>query len=858
MSLAVDVPAISVTPEAEEDDDHILLNLSEALTDVEDLFDQNEDDRSVPVTPIKKSKLRIKLPVDDAGFTDIEDFEASSDEGEENLAPHKAPVKLTDLDMEAPVVEESFKRKPKGKKQAQTQFATKHKSFCRSLSDGDNESDDEGVATNSEDYETDHEIKDDIPDTDFDPDLYKAQNLVAENLHNSRPSSPVSSSEHSEPSLPKSSLGVVFDDQGGTTDIEVLNSNSEDDLIKPKTRRFRHRKHSRSSCTDMEDVYFSGDDTPKLRKKHKRSKAKHLLVRSNTIPFESENEENDELPFPICKRIAQKKQVALRVPDFDSNFETDVEELEGEADLDKVVIDESALESKLKEIAAAYGEVEEAAHKVQKTVQPGSFVIVDDGDNVESEDTDEEFAEGVELNSPNNTEHSYKVKFSPSFSQPSSTLALPGNSEEPLTDCENLDSSQDEGFSRKIPLAFRQSQEFTEEEDFTEDETATQAFEDIPAPSPSRNLVLIQDNDTLAPTIHILPLESVEANEEDVSSMENATEEEALSSVEEAFDALEFYENPGHTVLPVLEGGVVQVRDSCNGERKSPDLREAATDTEDLVIDKGNRRKRAPKFKAMFLGSKSNVALRVPRRKDAQLTDTENVDVSEDDSATPCYKKRVGCPKGRRTKSPDTTDSEEVMASAEEDLAMISTPRHVHKELDQMCVSKVHDEVSRKCECEEVLYLKGGGGYSSPASEESGSEELRVPKAEELNMAVTSRKLEHVYFSKAQNEFSSKSEEEEVLYLKGGGYYSTNPEEYGNEEIIALAEKDLNTEATLRKLGQICVPKVCEQLSEKCDNKEVLYFKGGDCSGLEVDSECWNVDFIKNLVMVFEGINVSL
>lgn len=483
MPLSVEVPEINVTSEFEDDqDDHPLYNLSEALTDVEDLY---EDDPQ----PVKaKSKLKIKLPVDDGAVTDLEDVEASSDESENvPLARHPVPVDLNQLDMEAPVSEESFTRKTSKK----PQFATKQDSFY--YSDEEDDLEDEGVETGFEDYETSEEVSEDIPDNEFDLDLYKTQDVVAEDA-NSRPTSPsLSSTSDSDKGA---TMLVVNHNQEGLTDVEVLGSDSESG--RTSTRRRKRRPKKRYS-----------------------------------IPYDSEDESEGELPFEVCKKVG------LKVPDLEQDLQTDVEELEGDAEVFEV--DESAM-LELEEFSGA-----------------GASCVT-----------------------------SPTVKFSPSW--PKLTNLKPPECEEPVTDCENLDS---EGETSKIPAAFREIHNHTDVEDFSDDDLESEGS-DLEAPPPSRNLVLIQENESQAPTIQIIPLDVEIEDRQNISA--EATEEELLSEVEEG---LEMPHNPGPAVLPVMEGGMVQVQD--------------------LVV---RRRKRPPKFKAMFNSLKL---------KEVATTDSEDTMVSAEE-----------------------------------------------------------------------------------------------------------------------------------------------------------------------------------------------------------------------------------
>lgn len=480
MPLSVEVPEINVTSEFEDDqDDHALYNLSEALTDVEDLY---EDDPQ----PVKaKSKLKIKLPVEDGAVTDLEDVEASSDESDNvPLARHPEPVDLSQLDMEAPVSEESFTQKTSKK----PQFATKQKSFYQS----DEEDDLEDVETGFEDYETNEEVSEDIPDNEFDLDLYKTQDVVAEEA-NSRPTSP-SLSSTSDSDKGATMLGVNRN-QEGVTDVEVLGSDSESVRKVTSTRRRKRR--------------------PKKR---------------HSIPYDSEDESERELPFEVCKKVG------LKVPDLEQDLQTDVEELEGDAEV--LEVDESAM-LELEEFSEA-----------------GASCVT-----------------------------SPTVKFSPSWPK-----LKPPECEEPVTDCENLDS---EGETSKIPAAFREIQNHTDVEDFSDDDLQSEGC-DLEAPPPSRNLVLIQENESQAPTIQIIPLDVEIEDRQNISA--EATEEELLSEMEEG---LEMPHNPGPAVLPVMEGGMVQVQD--------------------LVV---RRRKRPPKFKALFNSLKP---------KEVVTTDSEDTMVSAEE-----------------------------------------------------------------------------------------------------------------------------------------------------------------------------------------------------------------------------------
>lgn len=759
MSVSGDIPQINITAEVDEDedDDRALLSLTEALTDVEDLFEEDQPTTHTPKQP--KSKLKIKLPEDD-GLTDLEDFETSSEEEQACLVDHNEPILLADLDIEAPITEESYQKHSKGRKgkmRLKTEFATKQKSFYQS--DEEVESNEGDACTESEGYESDSNYQEDIPEAEFDFSAYRSQYLVADDGNSGLSSLKSSVSDLSEfegTGLKIATLSINTPEQGDITDCEFLHSDTDSDteVKKTKPRKRRNKAQRRPDTTDVENIYFSGDEREKKPIKRHKRKTKHLLAKSETMPFDSENEDNVDLPFPVCKPVAKKTAPALRIPEFDTTFHTDVEDFEEDQDLDvESVVDEEAMQKKLQEVAMGYGQVNEEICKIENHNLSSCSVVAAHSDS-EQEHTDEEKCntDGDDV-SVNSDTIAYRIKFSPSISKFSgrgrgcSRLPLPLNPEEPLTDCENIDSSPEETPTKQISVALVQLQEQTDEEQFSDNDELRIDEADIELPPPTRNLILIEENDSLVPTIRILPLDSLEENHDEPFGAPEATDEESISDVEDILETA----NPRSASpdLPMMDGGLVRVLENENTPRNYiiPNTNGSITDTEVIILENKHKRRRAPKFKYMFEKSlaKSNTlspsasrpaaaltdtedlyfsdhakeqksCLKPQNPGESGLTDTENIDLSEDDLEMSGFRAASGHLRALEgdnvllkessrhefksnkkvfatTSTPASTDSEDMMASAEEDLEQL-------KNLDS----------------EEVMYLKGGA-YTDPETD---------------------------------------------------------------------------------------------------------------------------------------------
>lgn len=770
MCSSLDIPEIEITHEADSDNDNDIdyMNLSEVLTDVEDLYDDAVQTNHV-LRDNKQNKLKIRLDRDSC-LTDLEDFEASDNEDDgKSFIIHKNPISIDDLDLEFGVVEESYdvgNKSTRGKNKLKSQVSLSHQNQYKSEDIKVSEN-----FTDEEDFESDNVIESyEIPFDDIDLDAYCIDQVnVSEQMNgtpqNNDESPSISGVTTPDPKPNNQFLINIQSVSPRLTDLEVLNSNSDDEkpILKSKARRRRHRSGRKKPVADLEisDKAVKNKTSCAKSKNNNRSHINH-----SALSYDSDNEGDNPLPFPLCKKIAEKVQNNLNIPEFDTNFHTDTEDLEDDfADaVETFEPPDADLEAKLDEMASFYCEISES-----NNLQSPSELNSDSEKNY----TDINNCEA------NNKKISEKKKKHTEKRKPTQTLTVQSPNMEDITDCEKLDSSEEE--SEQNPTSpTEKSVTSTDEEDFEVDTYSTTELPEVELPQPVRNIMILRQNESL-PTVQILPLaDDYTLKFENHDSEEVMTDEERVSEMEEGTDV----DNQAvgmDTYLP--DCGLVDVVENMQKHlkiTKTPkDITETLTDTEEIFLDETRKRRRAPKLKYMhekFIANRNH--LDVNQNQGNGHTDTEDIFMSDGASDNPMSlspllnitqgatdveylgdstdDEKCNAPQIRPLSctpqhlremegemflakegsgpisllgeailkknirnigslaTPTLTDSEDMLTSADEDVfglsrAETATPSQIHSELEQVSASKVYTETSRKFDDEGVMYLKGGG-----------------------------------------------------------------------------------------------------------------------------------------------------
>lgn len=783
MSLAMDIPKINITQETEDiddDDDQNYLSLGEALTDIEDL----DDDSTTKTNSVKrKSKLKIKL-VEDGYTTEYEDVQASDNEDDyEKIVKHKNPISIDDLDLDGGVFEESYKstniddttNKMKSRKKLKTQssviesFDHKNPEFKVV----ENKSDEEEFDTESEISSTEAE----------NIDTYEIdQSVVFDNIHPNHILNNFSNLNVNDGGCGFLTTPSMSPNLSDFTDVEIINSDSDEDISqKKKVKRKRHTNKRIQAVTDVEDLELTDPEVKQHSHTKKNKRNRHIanMKKSYSVPFDSDNDDDNKLSFPICKKIAGKLNKTLAVPEFDKNAETDIEEFENAEDIppqeDSIEIDPES-EEKINAVISFYSQISES-HSVKST----------DIQKTESEELEDKETKKI----PQKIEKRSKMKKVVNKPPPPQNNFLNVVEEDSgHTDCENLDSeSEEESVNEPSSLLEEKSDKLTDEEDFENDSFNEYNLPDLELPKVVRNMIILKDDETL-PTIQIIPLK--DSSSEDNEHIENPeTDEESVSEAEDAYEY--HFGNKEEVEVPVYDWGSVDICEHTQSKNpKKDNIRDAGTDTEELYLDNPQKRRKPPKFKHLhekFVKEKEKARLTVEENKKS-VTDTEDLNLSDDNtqprrflelptddvdggtdveilddpedliaskirplSCTPQYlremegefvssKEGLG-PFSKNDRlntlksfkklpdyvvTPTHSDSEELVASTDEDFTTYSraetaTPSQVRREMDQCIVSEVRDETKKKFNTEDCMYLKGGGYFCQATDVEELSEE---------------------------------------------------------------------------------------------------------------------------------------
>mgnify|MGYP005984608931 FL=1 len=321
-----------------------------------------------------------------------------------------------------------------------------------------------------------------------------------------------------------------------------------------------------------------------------------------------------------------------------------------------------------------------------------------------------------------------------------------------LTDMKNVKATIQKKSDDDETASVKENSTTTETDtDSIEDEQTEFDIIEVVLPPPIRTVVLLSENKSLVPTTKIQPLDDTVKY-----SLSNDEYADGLTDVE-------FLPDDGLLNVDEYERGPtpdIKFYDSTSvhyGENKlnlpKKDT-EVLTDTEDLTIDVGPRRSKKTKNKSLHVVSLKESA--VTDTEDFYLSDSnksplkrQNVvhDVTER-SLTPYYikeasgttissrdsnsssttKNRVNVVKAKvLTTSPNLTDVEDLVASADEDAYIeVEVPSEFSKHLDQQRSSKVHIETTQKLDWNspnEIMYLKGGSFYHNHTDVEEISDE---------------------------------------------------------------------------------------------------------------------------------------
>lgn len=271
-------------------------------------------------------------------------------------------------------------------------------------------------------------------------------------------------------------------------------------------------------------------------------------------------------------------------------------------------------------------------------------------DNDENEK--EQFPE-INITFVDNDKDTKKKKFRPKDTPaPSPMLKLPENTDEALTDVENLNSSDDDDDDDRkpirprnlMPIAVVKSDALTDVEDFddsnNEDEEIDNNEPDVPLPSPVREFTVLVENKSGEPYKQTTPLpDNIHLGFEDLDVDKGLTD---IEDFDDSDDDLE--DEPMNfkelEKIPDLDGGYVEssdhavVKDSSLRTAITP---EPKTDTEDIFVKKQSgsdcRRRKTkskhnkPAGKSLFLDTK----FYVDEGAGSAHTDVEDLNVEDDD-----------------------------------------------------------------------------------------------------------------------------------------------------------------------------------------------------------------------------------
>lgn len=246
-------------------------------------------------------------------------------------------------------------------------------------------------------------------------------------------------------------------------------------------------------------------------------------------------------------------------------------------------------------------------------------------------------------------------------------LGLPQNTDEAVTDIENLDSSdsEQEGASSKkykrrpkslvIPVAIIKSDALTDVEDFEadgyEEEEDEKIIADVPLPSPVREMTLLRETKDGEPIASTSPLPgNVLLGIDDLDADKGLTDIEDFED-----DENDPIGNDDHIedneMIPEFEGGIVISSDHTTNATSKPKTStlelaspncEPKTDTEDIFVNKPEKNEcRRRRIKTKHSSShhshhhhhkhNKSTLLQINQGNQGATTDVEELNVSDDD-----------------------------------------------------------------------------------------------------------------------------------------------------------------------------------------------------------------------------------
>lgn len=704
MSLSISIPKIAITPEEEDDDDYEsnLLNLAEALTDVEELF----DDHDVLVRNSFKNKLKIKISENDGYNTAQEDVEASDeDDAIPVIIKHECPISIDDIDLEQFTTEENYcisNEKSDHFEYMKLQISNTDESLLSIPGEAKESS----FFTDIENYETENELEENnVSDSDIHMDNGETlqittivdelqdQNQPRLSLDNSDGVTPLTASVFPSTLVEEKECKPVF--KKAPTFRQMMRGKANAGNIKMRKRK--RNKYTRKNEDKPEDDSSENEPIKKENIINEQTK--------NSLNYESDVEEEKKIQFPVCKKTFAKNNLHLKMPEFDINDKTDVEDFEVDVDIFKrrISVDNSLFQEQLDEMASCYSFTRDKNEAKLKTSKEKEQII--DCNKSERSDDNEEIVEP--------SVHANEVE---------------------KTNVEDISKLQ---FDEKVNTHTKviESEYDTEEESFWGLSCDWNVVPDIILPPPTRTLVIAEESKSLIPTVRILPLDgnvNVDSEWEDRS-----TDDESLNSTTEfSMNRAKFLQSPQ---LPVVEGENVEVSEnSINPIFGKMIIEDEATDIEDL--DGDSKHIKMTMNSREFLSPNDTTLGYQTEFEDLDITDSkldrnsflghemgghtdyEFLNSSDDDSfaKTELQRPRKFLVKLKCSSNlGGHTDTEDLMASSEDDInysrAETATPLEIRKEMDEIDIAP-----------KEVMYLKGGGFYEFSPEEIFHDEELHV------------------------------------------------------------------------------------------------------------------------------------
>ncbi|KAK9878043.1 hypothetical protein WA026_020671 [Henosepilachna vigintioctopunctata] len=545
MSLNLNIPKIAITPEAEEDDDNNFLNLNEALTDIEELFDDTVSARRRSF----QKKLKIKVVDTDGYNTAMEDIEASDDEEIVIIRKHSFPIVVESFDMEKYSTEENIEIAEN------KSFGYQHLNMKSSESNNSvdfkntNGSCNMAAVTDAEDYDTENEIDEynGTSEDEFNLNDYETMQAIriSDDMQQRQQAPSSSSITFAVPEVRTRRKPPTFS--------QIMKAKA----VKSNDKKARRRKKFRVSASKSNHPEKSEEsDSSEIESNERKSKA--AIISMNSLNYESELEEDAQLPFPVCKKMFVKTKTFLQMPNCNVQDVTDTEDIECDIDLSRrrISVDNAIVQKQLDEMASCY-----------------SFTK----DKNEAKDLEYESAANVPKMNIKEDKICKSKKQPPCSTR--NNLEVVSNQDAGGTDIENIGSSSEneEPETQKDEKYFGDTEEEIFEVDFTVD---TEDSPEVNLPPTTRTLIIAEESKSLVPTVRIFPLDEIILTESDIEI--HSTDEESFNSVEEKEDNDDF-KILLNSQLPNFEDGLVSVSENFIPPRHAiNNIEETGTDIEDL------------------------------------------------------------------------------------------------------------------------------------------------------------------------------------------------------------------------------------------------------------------------------------